>query len=110
MSSYQTRTSPTLFIKCWGSVWRAGWSTCFCSGASDCLLLDSEGKTKTLGLVVMAIALCVEAYSLGLSFVGRSLDVEAPGFKLLFLLPFVWLLLESRKPASQFGERESISL
>jgi len=60
------------------------------------LLLDSRGKTKAFGLVVMSVVVCVEAYSFGLSFVGRSLDVEAPGFKLLFLLPFVWLLLESR--------------
>jgi hypothetical protein len=74
------------------------------------LLFDSRGKTKILGFVVMSIVVCVEAYSFGLSLAGRSLDVEAPGFKLLFLLPFGWLLLESRKPASQFGDRESISL
>jgi len=61
------------------------------------LLLDSHGKTKIFGFVVMSIVVCVEAYSFGLSFAGRSLDAEAPGFKLLFLLPFVWLLLESRK-------------
>lgn len=74
------------------------------------LLFDSRGKTKILGFVVMSIVVCVEAYSFGLFLAGRSLDVEAPGFKLLFLLPFGWLLLESSKPASPFGDRESISL
>lgn len=64
------------------------------------LLLDSRGKTKAFGCVVMSVVVCVEAYSLDLSLSGRSLDAEAPGFKLLFLLPFVWLLMESRKPSS----------
>jgi len=70
------------------------------------LLLDSAGKSRILGLVVMSIVVCVEVYSIGLSAAGRSLDLETPGFKLLFLLPFVWLLLESRK-APRAGAHEA---
>ncbi len=64
------------------------------------LLLDSPGKTKMLGLVALSIVVCVEAYANGLSLLGTSLGVEAPGLKLLFLLPFTWLLLESKKTQS----------
>ena len=61
------------------------------------LLLDSQGKTKLLGFVAISIVVCVEAYANGLSFLGTSLGAEAPSLKLLFLLPFSWLLLESKK-------------
>jgi hypothetical protein len=61
------------------------------------LLLDSQGKTKILGSIAISIVVCVEAYANGLSLIGTSLNVEAPSLKLLFLLPFGWLLLESRK-------------
>jgi hypothetical protein len=61
------------------------------------LLLDSQGKTKILGFIAISIVVCVEAYANGLSFLGTSLGVEPPSLKLLFLLPFSWLLLESKK-------------
>jgi hypothetical protein len=61
------------------------------------LLVDSHGKTRVLGMIAMAIAVSVEAYANGLSFFGSSLNVEAPILKVLVLLPFAWLLLESRK-------------
>ena len=61
------------------------------------LLLDSHGKTKVLGVIAMAIAVCVEAYANGLAFLGTSLNVEAPALKVLVLLPFAWLLFESKK-------------
>jgi hypothetical protein len=61
------------------------------------LLLDSQGKTKILGLIAISIVVCAEVYASGLSRLGTSLNVEAPFLKLLFLLPFSWLLLESKK-------------
>jgi hypothetical protein len=64
------------------------------------LLLDSHGKTKTLGCIAIAIVVCVETYANGLSLIGTSRSAEAPGLKLLFLLPFSWLLLESRKTSN----------
>jgi hypothetical protein len=56
------------------------------------LLSASRGNTRILGFVVMAIVVCVEAYNYILLFLG-----EAPALTILYLLPFVWLLLESRK-------------
>jgi hypothetical protein len=61
------------------------------------LLSDSRGKTRILGFVAMSIAVCLEVYSHTLSFLGTSLNAEAPTLKLLLLLPFVWLLFESTK-------------
>ena len=64
------------------------------------LLMDSQGKTRILGLVAMSIVVCLEAYSFSLSYLGASLDAAAPSLKVLYLLPFVWLLFESKKKSS----------
>jgi hypothetical protein len=61
------------------------------------LLIDSHGKTRILGFVAMSIVVCVEIYSYSLSYLGASLDAAAPSLKVLYLLPFVWLLFESKK-------------
>ncbi|MGC2236276.1 MAG: hypothetical protein WA584_08950 [Pyrinomonadaceae bacterium] len=65
------------------------------------LLFDSCGKTRILGFVVMSIVVCVEAYGFYLAYLGTSLNAEAPILKLAFLLPFVWLIFESRKKNSR---------
>lgn len=60
------------------------------------LLVDSEGRTRILGFVAMLMVVGGELYS----YVSSSLgDPPAEGLKLLFLLPFVWFLFESRKKA-----------
>jgi hypothetical protein len=56
------------------------------------LLTASRGKTRLLGFVAMAVVVCVEAYNYVLLYLG-----EAHALKILYLLPFVWFLLESRK-------------
>jgi hypothetical protein len=61
------------------------------------LLIESEGKTKFLGFVAMSIVVGVKLYSYSLTYLGNSLDAEAPGLKLLCLLPFAWLLFETSK-------------
>jgi hypothetical protein len=61
------------------------------------LLIDSEGKTRILGLVAMSLVVGVKLYSYGLTYLGSSLNAEAPGLKLLYLLPFAWLLFETSK-------------
>jgi hypothetical protein len=61
------------------------------------LLIDSQGKTRVLGFGAMSIAVCVEVYSYILMFFGTSLDAQVPTLKIMMLLPFVWLLLESIK-------------
>ena len=56
------------------------------------LLTASRGKTMILGFVAMTVVVCVEVYNYVLHYLG-----EAPALTILYLLPFVWLLLESRK-------------
>lgn len=74
------------------------------------LLFDSQGKTKILGVIAISIVVCVEAYAHGLSVLGTSLGVESPGLKLLFLLPFSWLLLESQKTADVQQRRTAVAV
>jgi hypothetical protein len=62
------------------------------------LLAASRGKTMILGFVVMAVAVGVEVYNYVLLYLG-----EAPALTALYLLPFVWLLLESRKSQPKKG-------
>ena len=56
------------------------------------LLTASRDKTRILGFVTMAVVVCVEVYNYVLLYLG-----EAPDLTTLYLLPFVWLLFESRK-------------
>lgn len=63
------------------------------------LVGDSTGKTKVLGVVVLAAILLIEIYSIVTTYGGG----EAPGFLKLFYLPlFVWLLLEGMKSRDRF--------
>jgi len=68
--------------------------TCWCIAM---LLIDSEGKARILGFVTMSIVVGVKLYSYGLTYLGSSLEAKAPGLKLLYLLPFAWLLFETSK-------------
>jgi hypothetical protein len=58
------------------------------------LVLDSQGKSRILGIVAVSIAVCSELYSHILRFGGTP---DTGSLKLLVLLLFVWLLLESTK-------------
>ena len=61
------------------------------------VLLVSQGKTKLFGLGVMALAVGAEIYSYGVRYLGPAGAEGSPLLKLVLLLPFVWLLLESSK-------------
>ena len=52
------------------------------------LLIDSEGKTRILGFVALSMVVGVKLCNYGFTYLGSSLDAEAPGLKLLYLLPF----------------------
>ena len=52
----------------------------------------ARGYGRVPGFVAMAVVAVVDAYNYVLLYLG-----EAPAFMALYLLPFVWLLLESRK-------------
>jgi hypothetical protein len=62
------------------------------------LLSVSRGNTRILGFVVMALVVGVDAYNYGLLYLG-----ETPALAALYLLPFVWLLFESRKREPEKG-------
>lgn len=61
------------------------------------LVFDSRGRTRWLGMAVITVALAVE----GIFYAGAMTGMATDGtLKLLYLLIFVWLALESgkRKP------------
>ena len=62
---------------------------------SATVLLMSHGKVKLLGICVIALAVSAEIYSYGVRYFGSG--AVSPLLKLVLLLPFVWLLLESSK-------------
>jgi hypothetical protein len=61
------------------------------------LLMDSQGKTRILGFVALSIVVCLEVYKYSLAYFGAA---PAESLKLLFLLPIVWFLFESKKKIS----------
>jgi hypothetical protein len=60
----------------------------------------SSGKSRVFGGAVMAVVIGVELVSL----VGPSIGVNLESQKLLFLLPFVWLLIESAERRSAIDD------
>ena len=64
---------------------------------SATVLLISHGKVKLFGIVVMALAVSAEIYSYGVRYFGSGVGGVSPLLKLVLLLPFVWLLIESSK-------------
>src|ERR671910_3752841 len=59
------------------------------------LLTASRGRRRILGIVAMAIVVCVEAYVyFGLLVLGTNPFVETAVVKLVYLVPFVWLVFE----------------
>ena len=72
-------------------------------------LTDSWGKTRLLGLIALVSVVSMELYSYSLLYAGSSLNEVAPALKLLYLLPFVWLLFESHKKTSP-GHSVGVSL
>jgi hypothetical protein len=64
---------------------------------SATVLLMSHGKVKLFGIGMMALAVGAEIYSNGVRYFGSGAGGVSPLLKLVLLLPFVWLLLESSK-------------
>jgi hypothetical protein len=59
------------------------------------LVVDRQATKRILGIVAMTTVVCARAYSLVLTYHGTTLDAEAPILKILWLMPFVWILFES---------------
>ena len=74
---------------------------------SATVLLISHGKVKLFGIGVMVLAVSAEIYSYGVRYFGSGSGGVSPLLKLVLLLPFVWLLLESSKkiPAPEGAKR-----
>jgi hypothetical protein len=62
------------------------------------LLGAGRGNTRILGFAGMAVVVGVDAYNYVLLYLGEGL-----AFRVLYLLPFVWLLFESRKSGTKKG-------
>jgi hypothetical protein len=67
------------------------------------VLRDSHGLSRVLGIAVLASVLGMELYTFVLSTAGVTLGAESFDVKVFYLLPFVWLLLESRERARLAG-------
>ena len=61
------------------------------------LLMDSQGKTRILGIVAISIAVASEVYKYTLVYLGTPIEAQPQMLRALMLLPFVWLLFESTK-------------
>lgn len=71
------------------------------------LLTTSQGRTRILGFVAMAMVVCVDVYvNFSLLFLGTNPFLESSVVKLAYLVPFVWLIFESRKRRPNKGGRE----
>jgi hypothetical protein len=58
------------------------------------LFMDSQGKTRVFGFMVMSIVVILEVYRIGAIFMGGT---PSGALKLVTLLAIVWFLLESAK-------------
>jgi hypothetical protein len=67
----------------------------------------SEGRARLLGVAVVSLAWCLRGYSYALSYLGVLPDAQPQGTKILYLLLFVWILVECCK--SERGFRISSS-
>lgn len=58
------------------------------------LILDSRGKTRLLGVIAVLLFLAMEIYRFSITYWGAP---SITGLRAVYLVPFVWLLLESAK-------------
>ncbi len=68
------------------------------------LLGDSRGRSRVLGWVVMVAVVGVEMVTLVTLLMGSPIA----GVKLVILLPFVWLLVESGKREQPTAARQAV--
>jgi hypothetical protein len=87
--------------------WLEGWLVdLFMAWCVVVLVVDRQATRRIAGVIAMATVAGAKAYSLGLAYQGTSLDAEAPILKALWLLPFVWILLESTVGRARAVPRE----
>lgn len=69
------------------------------------LLMGSQGKTRLLGIVAIIAVVGLEVYRYSLAYLGTAPNTQPQALRLIYLLLFVWLLLESKKPLSPDATR-----
>lgn len=69
------------------------------------VLMDSQGKTRLLGVVAITAVVGLEVYRYSLTYLGAAPNTQPQALRLIYLLLFVWLLLESKKPLSSDATR-----
>jgi len=69
------------------------------------LLRASRGRTRYVGWVIVPAVIGLQAAL----FIGLLTGIEVANLKVVFMLPFVWLLLESAKRAAVLPGRRSAS-
>lgn len=62
------------------------------------LLIDSGGRCRAFGWIALAPAVVIETLNATSLVADASIYAAVPALKLSLLLPFTWLLCESRKP------------
>ncbi len=66
----------------------------------------SHGKSRIVGAITMSVVLGFEIAGL----VGPVVGLDVPSLKVLFLLPFVWLLFESAKRPSRTAPSQEMPI
>lgn len=69
-------------------------------------LTYSEWKMRTLGFTCVGSAVGVKIYSYILTALGTTIDEQFAALKILLLLPFVWLLFESKKLKARWAKQD----
>jgi hypothetical protein len=64
------------------------------------LLTDGRGRCRIWGFIALAPAVVIEALDAAFLVADAPTYSAPPALKLALLLPFAWLLCESRKPAA----------
>jgi len=73
-------------------------------------IYDSKGFVKYIGIITMLIIGIYEIYRYTVMYILADLHIEPLDFKILLLLPFVWLLLESARRDALGAVRRSAPL
>ena len=58
------------------------------------LIMDSQGKTRVFGFIVLSIVVVLEVYRIGVMFLGGT---TSGALKLVYFLAIIWFLFESAK-------------
>lgn len=85
--------------------WLLNLFVCWCIAL---VLMASQGKSRLLGIGAIVAVIGLEVYRYSLAYLGRVATMETPSLRLIYLLLFVWLLVESKKLLAPDNKRATI--